>query len=240
MSTDVERPVAVIAGGGSGIGRGCAKRLASMGHHVVLVGRDAAKIAATAAEITDAGGSAKAFQADVRDWDRLGELQSLVADTGIDLLINSAGGQFAAPSAELSRDGWQSVVDINLSGSFFLCRQLQSSLRKRRGAIVLIVANMWRRPAPHLAHSAAARAGVVNLMNTLALEWAPHGIRVNAVAPGLTDTPALLEQYRALADRVPLKRIGTVDEVVDAILFMGRTPYITGEVLSIDGGLHLT
>jgi citronellol/citronellal dehydrogenase len=240
MSSDAEGPVAVIAGGGSGIGRGCARRLAGLGYHVVLVGRDAAKIAATADEITDAGGSAKPFQADVRDWDRLGELQSLVAHTGVDLLINSAGGQFAAPSAELSRDGWQSVVDINLSGSFFLCRQLQPSLRKSRGAIVLIVANMWRRPAPHLAHSAAARAGVVNLMHTLALEWAPHGIRVNAVAPGLTDTPALLEQYRALAEKVPLKRIGTVDEVVDAILFMGRTPYITGEVLSIDGGLHLT
>ena len=77
-------------------------------------------------------------------------------------------------------------------------------------------------------------------MNTLALEWAPAGIRVNAVAPGLTDTPALLDQYRALASIVPLKRIGTVDEVVDAILFMGRSPYITGEVLAIDGGLHLT
>jgi len=211
-----------------------------MGYHVVLVGRTAAKLDETAEEINNTGGSATAFQADVRDWDRLGELQALVGDTGVDLLINSAGGQFAQPSAELSRDGWQSVVDINLSGSFFLCRQLLPSLRKRRGAIVLIVANMWRRPAPNLAHSAAARAGVVNLMNTLALEWAPAGIRVNAVAPGLTDTPALLEQYRALASVVPLKRIGTVDEVVDAILFMGRSPYITGEVLAIDGGLHLT
>lgn len=238
--SNIEQPIAVVAGGGSGIGRGCALRLASMGYHVVLVGRDVAKIDNTAKEITDAGGSAMAFQADVRDWDRLGELQVQLGDKGIDLLINSAGGQFAQPSAELSRDGWQSVVDINLSGSFFLCRQLQPALRKRRGAVVLIVANMWRRPAPSLAHSAAARAGVVNLMNTLALEWAPDGIRVNAIAPGLTDTPALLPQYRALADKVPLKRIGTVEEVVDAILFMGRSPYITGEVLSIDGGLHLT
>jgi citronellol/citronellal dehydrogenase len=240
MSSSIEGPIAVIAGGGSGIGRGCALRLAGEGYHVVLVGRDAAKIDKTSAEITDAGGSATAFQADVRDWDRLGELQGTLVDTGIDLLINSAGGQFAAPSASLTRDGWQSVVDINLSGSFFLSRQLQPALRKRRGAIVMIVANMWRKPAPNLAHSAAARAGVVNLMNTLALEWAPDGIRVNAVAPGLTDTPALLPQYRTLAEKVPLKRIGTVDEVVDAILFMGRTPYITGEVLSIDGGLHLT
>jgi len=239
MSDRTEQPIAVIAGGGSGIGRGCALRLASMGYRVVLVGREAAKIERVAEEIGKAGGSATAFQADVRDWDRLGELQTQLADTGVDLLVNSAGGQFAQPSAELSRDGWQSVVDINLSGSFFLCRQLQPALRKRKGAVVLIVANMWRKPTPNLAHSAAARAGVVNLMNTLALEWAPHGIRVNAVAPGLTDTPSLLPQYRALVDRVPLKRIGTVDEVVDAILFMGRTPYITGEVLSIDGGLHL-
>jgi NAD(P)-dependent dehydrogenase (short-subunit alcohol dehydrogenase family) len=215
-------------------------RLAGQGYHVVLVGRDAAKLETTAAEINTSGGSVMTFQADVRDWDRLGELQTLLADTGIDLLINSAGGQFAQPSATLTRDGWQSVVDINLSGSFFLCRQLQPALQKRRGAIVLIVANMWRKPAPNLAHSAAARAGVVNLMNTLALEWAPDGIRVNAVAPGLTDTPALLPQYRTLASKVPLQRIGTVDEVVDAILFMGRSPYITGEVLSIDGGLHLT
>jgi NAD(P)-dependent dehydrogenase (short-subunit alcohol dehydrogenase family) len=205
-----------------------------------LVGRDPAKLETTVAEIRAAGGSAMAFQADVRDFNRLGELTTLVESTGVDLLINCAGGQFAAPSAELSQNGWQSVVDVNLSGSFFLCRQLYAPLGKRRGAVVLVVANMWRRPAPNLAHSAAARAGVVNLMHTLALEWAPQGIRVNAVAPGLTDTPALLQQYRALADKVPLKRIGTVDEVVDAILFMGRSPYITGEVLSIDGGLHLT
>jgi len=240
MSGSDKAKVAVVAGGGSGIGRGCALRLAGMGYHVVLVGRDASKLDKTAAEVSAAGGSAMAFPADVRDFDRLGELRALVEQTGVDLLINSAGGQFAAPSAELSRSGWQSVVDVNLSGSFFLCRQLQPALAKRRGAIVLIVANMWRRPAPNLAHSAAARAGVVNLMNTLALEWAPEGIRVNAVAPGLTDTPALLDQYRALAEKVPLKRIGTVDEVVDAILFMGLSAYITGEVLSIDGGLHLT
>jgi citronellol/citronellal dehydrogenase len=240
MGSNTERLTAVIAGGGSGIGRGCALRLAGMGYHVVLVGRSAAKLDETARQITDLGGCATAFQADVRDWDRLAELQAMIGHQGIDLLINSAGGQFAMPSAELSRDGWQSVVDVNLSGSFFLCRQLLPGLRMRRGSVVLIVANMWRRPAPHLAHSAAARAGVVNLMNTLALEWAADGIRVNAVAPGLTDTPALLPQYRALADKVPLKRIGTVDEVVDAILFMGLSPYVTGEVLSIDGGLHLT
>jgi citronellol/citronellal dehydrogenase len=239
VDKDKRQSVAVIAGGGSGIGQGCALELAEAGYHLVLVGRDQVKIDAVAAAIADRGGSAQAFQADVRDWDRLDELRALVEPSGVDLLINSAGGQFAAPAAELSRNGWQAVVDTNLSGSFFLCRQLYEPLRARRGGIVMVVANLWQRPAPLLAHSAAARAGVVNLARTLALEWAADGIRVNAVSPGFTDTPALLDRYQAMLDRVPLGRIGAVDEVVEAILYMGRATYITGEVLTIDGGLHL-
>ena len=85
----------------------------------------------------------------------------------------------------------------------------------------------------------AGRAGVVSLVRTLALEWARDGVRLNALSPGLTETPALLPQYRALASKVPLGRIGTVDEVLDALLFLARAGYITGEVLSIDGGLRL-
>jgi citronellol/citronellal dehydrogenase len=239
VTNDKDGPVAVIAGGGSGIGQGCALRLAAGGYHVVLVGRDRAKLDATAVRIAQTGGSAHAFAADVRDWDRMAELQLLVAERGVDLLVNSAGGQFAAASRTLSRNGWQAVVDTNLSGSFFLCRHLYPSLCKRRGSIVMIVANLWQRPAPELAHSAAARAGVVNLVRTLALEWARDGIRVNAVSPGLTDTPALQARYADLIDTVPLGRIGTVDEVVDAILFMARSRYITGDVITIDGGLHL-
>jgi len=231
--------IAVVAGGGSGIGRGCALKLGSMGYKVILVGRTQAKLEAVAAEIEASGGQGQSFVADVRDWDRLAQLGALVADEGIDLLINSAGGQFAQASAELSHHGWQSVVDLNLSGSFFLCRHLYPALRKRRGAAVMVVANLWQKPAPALAHSAAARAGVVNLTRTLALEWAKDGIRINAVAPGLTDTAALLERYRQLVDQVPLGRIGTVDEVVEVILFLARSSYITGEVLSIDGGLRL-
>jgi citronellol/citronellal dehydrogenase len=231
--------IAVIAGGGSGIGQGCALRLAAEGWRTVLVGRDRAKLACTVSLIADAGCKAEAFVGDVRDWDRMGELAALVGPDGIDLLVNSAGGQFAKPSAELSRNGWQAVVGTNLDGAFFLARQLYPALAKRRGAAVMVVANLWQKASPGLAHSAAARAGVVSLVRTLALEWAGAGIRVNAVSPGLTETPALLERYRDLLGTVPLGRIGTVEEVVDAILYLARAGYVTGEVLTVDGGLHL-
>lgn len=232
--------IAVVAGGGSGIGQGCALQLASEGWHVVLVGRNADKLAATEALIAEKGGSAECFPADVRDWDRMGELGALVADTGLDLLINSAGGQFARLAKDLSRGGWKAVVETNLDGAFFLSRQLYPALAKRKGAIVHVVANLWQRGAATMAHSAAARAGVVNLTQTLAIEWAADGIRVNAVSPGYIDTAGLLAEYKGDMERkVPLGRIGNVGECVEAILFMARASYITGEVLTVDGGLQL-
>jgi citronellol/citronellal dehydrogenase len=233
--------IAIVAGGGSGIGQSCALRLAALGYRVILVGRTESKLRATAEDIERTGGHATVFAADVRDWGRMEELAALLQGQGVDLLINCAGGQFVSPASALSRNGWQAVVDTNLSGSFFLCRQLYPSLRQARGAVVMVVANIWQRPASGLAHSSAARAGVVSLTRTLALEWASDGIRVNAVSPGVTDTPALRNypQHAAATESVPLGRIGTVDEVVDAILFMGAAAYITGEVLTIDGGLQL-
>lgn len=234
-------PRAVVAGGGSGIGRECARLLAGQGYALTLVGRDAAKLADAVDEIAGLGGTATAFAGDVRDWDRMAELGAGLASGGVDLVINSAGGQFAAPTSELTANGWRAVVETNLTGAFHLARHLLPALQARRGALVNVVADLWRRPSPGLAHSAAARAGVVSLTRTLALEWAPFGIRVNAVSPGVTDTPALKRYPRhaeALA-AVPLGRAATPEEVAEAILFLGRSAYITGEVLTIDGGLSL-
>jgi len=234
-----EGRIAVIAGGGSGIGQGTAIRLAGEGWRVILVGRNQDKLDKTVAFIAEAGGVAESFAGDVRDWDRMAELGAMVADEGVDLLVNSAGGQFLKPSAELSRNGWKAVVETNLDGAFFLARLLYDPLAKRQGSIVNLVANLWQKGAAQMAHSAAARAGVVNLTRSLAIEWASEGIRVNAVSPGFINTPALLDRFGALIDTVPLKRIGTVEEVVDAICYLASAGYVTGEVLTIDGGLQL-
>lgn len=230
---------AVIAGGGSGIGQATAFRLAGEGWHLVLMGRNPVKLDEAVSRIVAGGGQALAFPGDVRDWERMAELGALVEAEGIDLLVNSAGGQFPAHATDLSRNGWKAVVETNLDGAFFLARHLYEALARRRGAIINVVANLWQKGAPTMVHSGAARAGVVNLTRTLAVEWATEGIRVNAVSPGFTDTPALLDRFKELVSTVPLGRIGTVDEMVDAIIYLAGAGYVTGEVLTIDGGLQL-
>jgi len=211
---------------------------------VVLVGRRPEPLAEVAGTIDAAGGGARAFSADIRDWDRLGELQEAITGWSgrVDVVVNAAGGQFHAPAAQLTPNAWRAVVDTNLTGTFFVCRQLFPLLSRRGGAIVNVVASVWQRPFPGMAHSAAARAGVVGLTRTLALEWASYGIRVNALSPGFTDTPAFRSQVGDLsgpAARVPLRRVANAEEVADAAWFLARSAYTTGEVLTVDGGLQL-
>jgi citronellol/citronellal dehydrogenase len=237
-------PTAVVTGGGSGIGAACAARLAGAGNMVVLVGRRPEPLADVAGRIGEAGGVAHTFPADIRDWDRLGELRHAIDGWSgrVDVLVNAAGGQFHAPAERLTPNAWRAVVDTNLTGTFFVCRQLHPLLARHGGAIVNVVAGVWQRPFPGMAHSGAARAGVVALTRTLALEWADQGVRVNALSPGFTDTPAFRAQVGDLsgpAARVPLRRVASADEVADAAVFLARSTYTTGEVLTVDGGFQL-
>ena len=236
----------VVTGGGSGIGRCTAHELSSLGATLALVGRRAERLEAVRAEIEGAGGRAHAFPCDVRDEERVREtVGAILAATGrIDGLVNNAGGQFAAPLAATSGKGWDAVVRNNLGGGFLFSREcFLQWMSDHGGAIVNVVADMWG-SMPGMGHSGAARAGMVNLTGTAAVEWAPNGVRVNAVAPGWiassgmdTYPDAMKPLIQSLPRHVPAARLGTEAEVSAAIVFLlsEGAAFVSGACLRIDG-----
>jgi citronellol/citronellal dehydrogenase len=237
----------LVTGGGSGIGRCIAHELAALGAHVVLLGRKEPRLAAVAVEIAEDGGNASYHPLDIRDEERVrAVVEAIVRERGpIHGLVNNAGGQFPAPLQAISQKGFETVVRTNLVGGFLMSREVfnQSMQPRGGGAIVNIVADMWF-GMPGMGHSGAARAGMVNFTETAALEWAPAGVRVNAVAPGWIassglDTyegpvKAMIPRLRAA---VPLSRLGTESEVSAAVLFLlsEAAAFISGATLRVDG-----
>lgn len=240
----------VVTGGGSGIGRCVAHELASLGAHVVVTGRKAEKLDAVVAEIVEDGGKASSAVFDIRDEDAVkAAVADIVSACGrIDGLVNNAGGQFPSPMAAISKRGFDAVVANNLTGGFLVMREVfKRSMRDHGGAIVNMAADMWR-GMPGMAHSGAARAGMVNLTKTAAVEWAFAGVRVNCVAPGWVassgmdtydgPTKALIPQ---LKKHVPLGRLANESEVsaVIAFLLSPAASFVTGITVPIDGGAPL-
>jgi len=241
--------VAFVTGGGSGIGAGIARRLASQGAKVALLGRKQEKLDTVAKTIADAGGEARAFPADVRDY---GALEKAIAGAvgafgGLDVLVNSAAGNFLSPAAALSANGFRAVIDIDLCGTFNASRAAFEHLSARKGCIVNITATQAEIPTPLQCHAGAAKAGIEKLTRDLALEWARFGVRVNAVAPGPiagTEGVARLAPGTAqdkVPKRVPLGRYGTIDEVCEVVTFLvsPAAAYVTGATILIDGGTSL-
>ena len=237
----------VVTGGGSGIGRCTAHELAALGAEVALIGRKPERLEKTAAEIMIAGGAATIHPCDIRDE---AAVQATVAEIlavhgRIDGLVNNAGGQFMADLADISLKGWEAVIRTNLTGGFLMARECHRRwMAENGGAIVNIIADMWG-SMPTMAHSGAARAGMLSLTETAAVEWAPCGIRVNAVAPGWIASsgmdnypPEAAPLIRRLKRAVPLQRLGTESEVSAAIVFLlsDAAAYITGTCLRVDGG----
>jgi citronellol/citronellal dehydrogenase len=238
--------VILVTGGGSGIGRCTAHELASLGAHVVLVGRNPDKLTATAQEITGDGGQASWHSCDIR---REGDVQAMVAQVvqqhgRIHGLVNNAGGQYISPLAKTSAKGWQAVIDTNLTGGFLVAREcFNQSMQAHGGAVVNIVADMWG-SMPGMGHSGAARAGMVSFTETAALEWAAQGVRVNAVAPGYIASSGM-DHYpaeagpmlREMRNTVPQGRFGTEAETSAAIVFLlsPAASFISGSVLRVDG-----
>ena len=238
--------VIIVTGGGSGIGRCVAHEAASLGARVVLVGRKRERLEATAAEIAGDGGAAEAVPCDVRDEAAVvATVKELAARHGvIHGLVNNAGGQFQAPLDGLTQNGFEAVLRTNLVGGFLFAREVFArSMRAHGGAIVNMAADVSR-GTPSVAHSGAARAAMIHLTQTAAVEWAPYGVRVNAVAPGFIATHALA-RYGAqalaevLAPLVPLGRLGTEAEVSSAVCYLlsEGAAYISGATLRIDGAL---
>ncbi len=241
-----EGQVIVVSGGGTGIGRAIAHEVAALGAKVVICSRSLEHLEPTKAEIEAAGGQVLALTCNIREE---AQCQAVIKATvehfgRVDGLVNNGGGQFMSPAEAISSKGWHAVIETNLTGTFYMSRAaMQGWMKAQGGAIVNIVAEMWR-GFPNMSHTGAARAGVVNLTQTLALEWAQYNIRVNSVAPGLINSSGL-KTYPApvqailsnVAGDIPAQRMGTESEIAAATVFMlsPAAGFISGTTLKVDG-----
>jgi citronellol/citronellal dehydrogenase len=240
--------VVLVTGGGTGIGRAVALLCARLGAKVAICGRTAAKLERVSAFARARRRRILPLVADIRDTAQVEALYARVHEElgGLDLLVNNAGGQFPQAAIDFSDKGWAAVVNNNLTGTWTMMQRAARYWRdrKRPGSIVNVVV-VTERGMPGVAHTVAARAGVIGLSRTVAVEWAPLSIRVNCVAPGLTATEGL-EVYPPEAKKEfpranPMRRPGSPLEIAQAVIYLGASSgsFITGEVLTVDGGGRL-
>jgi citronellol/citronellal dehydrogenase len=237
--------VALVTGGGTGIGRATALELGRTGARVVICGRRPEPLEATRAELEAMGGECVAHPTDIREPEQSDALveEALGAFERIDILVNNAGGQFTAPAEDITLKGWRAVHRLTLDATWQLTRSVAvRSMIPNRGGVIFFNAFSPRRGIAGYAHAASARAALENLACGLAAEWGPHGIRVIALALGNIATEGL-ESYgddmEAMAADVPLGRLGTPEEVAQATAFLASPggAYVSGTTVVIDGGL---
>jgi NAD(P)-dependent dehydrogenase (short-subunit alcohol dehydrogenase family) len=241
--------VALVTGGGTGIGLEIASLLASLGSHVVLAGRRGDVAGEAAAGIVAAGGKASSVQVDVRDFDKVDQAVGEIVSRqgGLDILVNNAAGNFRCDTERLTPNGWRTIIDIDLNGTFYCCRAAFPALSRSPhvGRIVSIITSYAWSGWPGCAPAAAAKAGIQSLMRTLAVEWGGRNVLCNSVAPGVIgDT----EGAKRIHDdpgrrahelsRVPVGRYGSKTDVAAAVAYLvspaGR--YVNGADLVVDGG----
>jgi NAD(P)-dependent dehydrogenase (short-subunit alcohol dehydrogenase family) len=253
MSRGIEGRVIAITGGGSGMGRAMAVDLGARGAAVAICGRRMEPLEETVELVRAAGGRCAAFSCDVRDPEQVEAFFAGATDTfgAPDSLVNNAAGNFIANAIDLSPGGWRVVIDIVLNGTFYCSRALALGFpqaARDTGSILNVIATYAWTGNPGTAHSAAAKAGVWNMTKSLAVEWAPMGLRVNCIAPGPTETEAAsanlfpTDEIRdAMTAEIPLRRFATLEDITDAARFLlsDEAAYVTGETLTLDGGESL-
>ncbi|MCY0877658.1 MAG: SDR family oxidoreductase [Firmicutes bacterium] len=243
-----EGQTAIVTGGGSGIGFGIARELGLLGAAVVIAGRKAERLEQAVEALRAENIQAVAVPTDIRDPQQVDALvdRAIAVNGRLDVLVNAAAGNFIVDSEKLSVNGWNAVVNTVLNGTFYCTRAAGIKMIEhgRGGRILSIVASYAWTGGPRTVHSVAAKAGVVAMTRTLAVEWAHYQIRVNALCPGPTDTegarplwadPAEAERLKA---KIPVGRFGTVEEMAQAASYL-LSPYadfVNGEVFVIDGG----
>ena len=236
---------ALVTGGATGIGLAIARELGGLGARIVIAARNVERLQAAASALRERGIEVYAHPVNIRREDEVEALFHAVDQhVGLpDILVNNAGGQFSAPALDISPNGFRAVVDLNLNGTWLMSRAFATRVvaAGESGRIVNIVMSLFS-GTPNMVHSGAARAGVVNMTKTLAVEWSRHGITVNAVAPGTIDTEGLAQydaaEMEAGVQRQPIKRMGTAREVALAVAYLVSPAgdFITGTTLILDGG----
>ena len=239
---------ALITGGGSGIGLATARILGGLGARVAICGRTPEKLEKAAALMAEEGITCRYEPVDIRKPDSVGDFvdRTVRAWDGIDLLVNNAGGQFPTPAEKCSPRGFEAVVRNNLLGTWNVTHAVANAafIPQKSGAIVNVIAQV-KRGFPGMVHTGAARSGVDNMTKTLSIEWAKHGIRVNAIAPGVIYTSGTKQYGRMLLEAgrkaTPMKRLGTEAEIAEIIVFMlsPSAAFVTGQTWYADGGQSL-
>ncbi len=240
--------VVVVSGGGSGLGRAMAILFARLGAKVVICGRDPAKLSDAESAFRANGHELEHISLSIRDVEAVDAfIDGVFARHGrLDVLINNAGGQFPLEGLKITPNGWRAVIDTNLNGTWNMMQAAARHWAERQapGVVVNIVADIWR-GLPQMAHTAAARAGVIYASKTVAVEWAPLGIRVNCLAPGCCESSAFgrypPEGAASFKQSNPMMRAGDEWDVAEGAVYLAApsAKFVTGEVLTIDGGQQL-